>query len=293
MNVFSKNSNIKIMEYINNKSLVKRMPQFILGCLIVSLSYNIFIAPNKIVPGGVGGIAIILNDIFNIDYSLVITVLNGILLILSLLLLGREKTRATILGSILFPLFIRLTEHINVWLQIDTSNLLLSTICGGLMFGFGAGLIFKAGFTTGGTDITNQIISKYLKLSIGKSMLICDGAIVIASAIFFGINHMMYSILMLYIISLISDKVILGISDSKAFFIVTDKDEEVRKYILKVLGHGVTIFNAKGGRHRENETVLMVVIPTKDYYKLKEGINEIDKEAFYIITDTYEVFGGE
>ena len=293
MNIFSKNSNIKIMNYINNKSLAKRIPQFILGCLIVSLSYNIFIAPNKIVPGGVGGIAIILNDIFNIDYSLVITVLNGILLILSLLLLGREKTRATILGSILFPLFIRLTEHINVWLQIDTSNLLLSTICGGLMFGFGAGLIFKAGFTTGGTDITNQIISKYLKLSIGKSMLICDGAIVIASAIFFGINHMMYSILMLYIISLISDRVILGISDSKAFFIVTDKDEEVRKYILKVLGHGVTIFNAKGGRHRENETVLMVVIPTKDYYKLKEGINEIDKEAFYIITDTYEVFGGE
>ena len=293
MNVFSKNSNIKIMEYINNKSLVKRMPQFVLGCLIVSLSYNIFIAPNNIVPGGVGGIAIILNSLFNIDYSIVITILNGVLLILSLLLLGREKTRATVLGSILFPLFISLTEHINVWLQIDTSNLLLSTICGGLMFGFGAGLIFKAGFTTGGTDITNQIISKYLKLSIGKSMLICDGAIVIASAIFFGINHMMYSILMLYIISLISDRVILGISDSKAFFIVTDKDEEVRKYILKVLGHGVTIFDAKGGRHRENETVLMVVIPTKDYYKLKEDINEIDKEAFYIITDTYEVFGGE
>lgn len=293
MNIFSKNSNIKIMNYINNKSLAKRIPQFILGCLIVSLSYNIFIAPNKIVPGGVGGIAIILNSIFGVDYSIVITILNGILLVLSLLLLGREKTRATIFGSILFPLFISLTEHINVWLQIDTSNLLLSTICGGLLFGFGAGLIFKAGFTTGGTDITNQIVSKYLKISIGKSMLICDGLIVITSAIFFGINHMMYSILMLYIISLISDRVLLGISDSKAFFIVTDKDEEVRKYILKVLGHGVTIFNAKGGRKRKDETVLMVVIPTKDYYKLKQGINEIDKEAFYIITDTYEVFGGE
>ena len=293
MNLFSNNKDNGIINYINKKSLLKRLPQFIVGCFIVSLAYSLFIAPNNIVPGGVGGIAVILNDLFNIDNSISILYMNIALLFASIILLGREKTRATALGSILFPVFIRLTENLNVWLQIDTSNLLLSTICGGLLFGFGAGLIFKAGFTTGGTDIINQIISKYAKTSIGKSMLICDGSIVIASACFFGINHMMYSILTLYIISLISDKVILGISDSKAFFIVTDKEEEVRKYILDILGHGVTIFKARGGRHRENETVLMVALPTKDYYKLKEGIKKIDKEAFYIITDTYEVFGGE
>lgn len=293
MNLFSNNKDNGIINYINKKSLLKRLPQFVLGCFIVSLAYSLFIAPNNIVPGGVGGIAVILNDLFNIDNSISVLYMNIALLFASIILLGREKTRATALGSILFPVFIRLTENLNVWLQIDTSNLLLSTICGGLLFGFGAGLIFKAGFTTGGTDIINQIISKYAKTSIGKSMLICDGSIVIASAYFFGINHMMYSILTLYIISLISDKVILGISDSKAFFIVTDKEEEVREYILDVLGHGVTIFKAKGGRHRENETVLMVALPTKDYYKLKEGIKKIDKEAFYIITDTYEVFGGE
>lgn len=293
MGFFSNNKENKIINYINKKSLLKRIPQFILGCFIVSLAYNIFIAPNNIVPGGVGGIAVILNDLFHIDNSISVLYMNIVLLFLSIILLGREKTRATALGSILFPVFIRLTENINVWLQIDTSNLLLSTIWGGLLFGFGAGLIFKAGFTTGGTDIINQIISKYAKTSMGKSMLMSDGLIVLSSAYFFGVNHMMYSILMLYIISLISDKVLLGISDSKNFFIVTDKEEEVREYILSVLGHGVTIFKAKGGRKRENETVLMVALPTKDYYKLKEGIKQIDKEAFYIITDTYEVFGGE
>lgn len=293
MNLFSKNRDNSIFNYIKKKSLIKRMPQFILGCLIVSLAYNLFIAPNHIVPGGVGGIAVILNDLFNIDNSISVLYMNIVLLFASIILLGREKTRATALGSILFPVFIRATEHLNIWLQIDTTNILLSTICGGLMFGFGTGLIFKAGFTTGGTDIVNQILSKYLKTSIGKSMLISDGLIVLSSSFFFGINHMMYSILMLYIISLISDKVILGISDSKNFFIVTEKEEVVREYILKVLGHGVTIFKAKGGKHKENETVLMVVLPTKDYYKLKEGIKEIDNEAFYIITDTYEVFGGE
>ena len=286
------NSDNKIINYINKKSLLQRIPQFILGCFIVSIAYNIFIAPNKIVPGGVGGIAIILNSLFDVDYSLVILYLNIILLFASIILLGREKTRATALGSLLFPIMVRLTEHINVWLRIDTSNYLLSTICGGILFGFGAGLIFKAGFTTGGTDIINQIISKYAKTTMGKSMLMSDGLIVLSSAFFFGINHMMYSILMLYIISLISDKVLLGISDSKVFFIVTEEEEKVKEYIIKILGHGVTIYNAKGGKKKENENVLMVVLPTKDYYKLKEGIKNIDKDAFYIITDSYEVFGG-
>ena len=293
MNLFSKNRGNSILNYIKKKSLLKRIPEFILGCFIVSLAYNIFIAPNNIVPGGVGGIAIILNNLFNIENSISVLYMNIVLLFLSIILLGREKTRASAFGSLLFPIFIRATENLNVWLQIDTSNILLSTICGGLLFGFGAGLIFRAGFTTGGTDIINQILSKYLKQSIGKSMLMSDGLIVLSSGYFFGINHMMYSILMLYIISLISDRVILGISDSKAFYIITDKDEEVREYILKTLGHGVTIFKAKGGKDSKNEELLMVVLPTKDYYKLKEGIKRIDNDAFYIITDTYEVFGGE
>ena len=161
------------------------------------------------------------------------------------------------------------------------------------MYGFGAGLVFKAGFTTGGTDIINQIISKYFKTSLGKSMLFSDGLIVLCSGLFFGINSMLYSVIILYIISLMSDRVVLGTSDSKMFYIVTKKDEEVKEFILKYLNHGVTIFKGKGGYSKNNENVLMAVLPTKDYYRLKEGINEIDKDAFFIVTDSYEVFGGE
>ena len=212
---------------------------------------------------------------------------------MSYILLGKEKTRASILGSIVFPIFVSATEYLNVWLQIDTSNVLLSAITGGILFGLGAGLIFRAGFTTGGTDIVNQILSKYLKITLGKSMLISDGLIVLTSGYFFGIKIMMYSILLLYIISLISDKIVLGISDSKMFMIVTDRDEEVKEYILKTLKHGVTIFKGRGGYKRDNEDVLMAVLPTKDFTLLRDGIKKIDKHAFYIITDTYEVFGGE
>ena len=290
MNVFSKNKNLKID---NKKSYFMRVIEFLIGCFIVSFAYSIFIASNNLVPGGVGGIAVILDNLFGFRPSTVITIANIFLLILSLILLDKEKTRASILGTLLFPLFVRLTENINVWLQIDTSQLLMSSLMGGILFGLGAGIVFKAGFTLGGTDIVNQIISKYGKISIGKSMLMSDGLIVLSSAVFFGMNSMMYSIIILYCISLIADKVMLGISDNKNFFIITDKDDEIKEYILKTLGHGVTIFKAKGGYKKENQNVLMAIMPTSDYYKLREGIKEIDKEAFYIITDTYQVFGGE
>lgn len=290
MNFFSKNKNLKID---NTKSYAKRIIEFLIGCFIVSFAYNIFIASNNLVPGGVGGIAVILDNLFGIRPSTVIIIANIFLLILSLILLDRNKTRASLLGTILFPVFVRLTENLNVWLQIDTSQVLLSALMGGILFGFGAGIVFRAGFTMGGTDIINQIISKYAKVSLGKSMLMSDGLIVLSSAIFFGMNSMMYSIIILYCISLIADKVMLGISDNKNFFIITDKDDEVKEYILKTLGHGVTIFKAKGGYKKEKENVLMAIMPTSDYYKLREGIKEIDEDAFYIITDTYQVFGGE
>lgn len=292
MNLFSKNKT-NFVEYINKKSYKKRLIQFIIGCLIIALAYNLFIAPNDLVPGGVGGIAIILDNLFGFNNALSVFVLNIFLLIASYFLLDKEKTKASLLGSILFPLFISLTQYLHVYLQIDTSKLLLNAIFGGMLYGFGAGLVFKAGFTTGGTDIINQIFTKYFKMSMGKSMLFSDGLIVLCSGLFFGINSMLYSIIILYIISLMSDRVVLGISGNKMFYIVTKKDEEVREYILKYLHHGVTIFKGKGGYDRKEENVLMAVLPTKDYYRLKEGINEIDKDAFFIVTDSYEVFGGE
>ena len=293
MNIFSRNKEIQILERIQSKSRIERLIKFIIGCFLVAISYNTFITSNELVPGGVGGLAIILNHLFKINNSTVILISNSFLLIASLAFLGKEKTKATLLGSILFPLFVKLTEHINIWIQIDTSQVLLSTIFGGMLYGIGVGLIFKAGFTTGGTDIINQIICKYAKTSMGKSMLMSDGLIVISSGIFLGINNMMYSIIILYIISLMSDRVILGISDSKTFYIVTSQEKEVQKYIIEELKHGVTVLSAKGGFTQEKENVLMTILPTKEYYQLKEGIQKIDKSAFYVITDTYEVFGGE
>ena len=293
MKWFSKKNDLKILKKINSKSSVKRHIQLVIGCLLIATSYNLFLVPNNIVAGGVAGFAIIINHLFNIDNSLIILIGSIFLLILSYFLLGKEKTKATILGSLLFPICVNLTKNIGNIIDIDTNQLLLISVFGGVVYGFGAGLIYKAGFTTGGTDIINQILSKYLKISMGNSMLYCDGTIVLLTAFVFGPTQFMYSIIILYVISYMSDRVILGVSDSKAFYIVTEEEEKIKEYILKYLNHGVTVFNAKGGYAKENQKVLMCVLPTKDYYKLKEGIHEIDPHSFFVVTDAYEVFGGE
>ena len=293
MRIFSQNKNFRILEEIREKSKYKRLVRFIIGCFLVAIAYNLFLAPNDIVAGGVGGIAIILNELFKFDYSTVILIGNIILLIVSYIFLGKEKTRGSILGSLVFPICVKLTSDIGTYIDIDNSQLLLSAVFGGVLYGFGAGMIFKAGYTGGGTDILSQLINEYLKLSIGKSILCTDGTIVVLSSLVFGTNKLLYAIITLYIISLISDRVILGISDSKAFYIVTDEEQAIKEYILKYLNHGVTVFNAKGGFAKEKQTVLMCVLPTKDYYRLKEGISEIDPDAFFVVTDAYEVFGGE
>ena len=293
MNFLKPNNIEQVRDKIDNKSKFKRYAQFCLGCLLVAISFNLFLAPNDLVPGGVSGFSVIINHLLGINKSTIILGLSLFLLILSYIFLGKNKTRGSILGSLLFPLFVEITSNISEIIQIDTSQLLLSAVFGGILYGFGAGIIFKAGFTTGGTDILNQIISKYAKVSMGKSMLICDGTIVLLSGIVFGPTKLMYSVIILYLISYMSDRVILGVSDSKAFYIVTDEEKKIKEYVIKYLNHGVTVFNAKGGYKKEKQTVLLCVLPTKDYYKLKEGIHEIDPDAFFVVTDAYEVFGGE
>lgn len=293
MKFLSKNKNLELLKEINSMAITKRYISFFLGCLISAIAYNLFLAPNDIVAGGVSGIAIIINHLFNIENSTVILIGDIILLIVCYFTLGKKTAKATIVGSLLFPILVKLTANINTYINLDTSELLVSIVFGGILLGIGGGMIFKAGFTTGGTDIVNRIIAKYAKVSIGKSIILSDGLIVLFSAFIFGPNRLMYSILILYIVSIISDRVILGISDSKAFYIITTKEEKVKEYILKYLNHGVTVFKGKGGYKKENEDVLMCVIPTKDYYRLKEGIHSIDKGAFFVVTDAYEVFGGE
>lgn len=279
-------------EAIKHKIKIKELIEFIIGCLLVALAFNLFMSPNNLVAGGVSGFSLILKHFFGLNSSTIISIANVFLIILSFLVLGKEKTKATILGSILFPVFVSLTEHLSTYISFKESEMILIAIFGGALQGLGAGLIFRAGYSTGGTDILNMIISKVFKMSLGNSMFFTDGTIIVIGAFVFGFNHLMYSLIILYLISTITDKVVLGISDSKAFYIITSKEKEVKDFVINELKHGVTEFKARGGYNSENQTVLMSVVPTREYYKLKEGIHNIDKDAFFVAMDSYEVKGG-
>ena len=277
---------------IKQKIKVKELIEFIIGCFLVALAFNLFMSPNNLVAGGVSGFSLILKHFFGLNPSTIISVANVFLIILSFLVLGKEKTKATIFGSILFPVFVSLTEHLSTYISFKESEMILIAVFGGTLQGLGAGLIFRAGYSTGGTDILNMIVSKIFKISLGNSMFFTDGLIIVIGAFVFGFNHLMYSLIILYLISTLTDKVVLGISDSKAFYIITSKEKEVKEFVISELKHGVTEFNAKGGYNSENQTVLMSVVPTREYYKLKEGIHNIDKNAFFVAMDSYEVKGG-
>ncbi len=279
-----------ILRKVNRSKLVRRYIQMISGIFIAAFAFNLFLLPNNIVFGGLSGLSIIFKN--TIEPSLFILIGSIILLIVSYFALGKEQTKASVLGSIIFPLAVNLTSHLTEYIVIDTSQTLLMALFGGFAYGFGAGLIFKTGFTTGGTDIINQIISKYCKVSLGNAMIMSDGLIVLSGIFFFGLNQLLYGIIVLYLISILTDKVILGISNSKAFYIITEKEDEIKDYILTYLNHGVTIFDARGGYTKSRQKVLMCVIPTNEYFKLKEGIFAIDPQAFFVASDAYEVSGG-
>ena len=292
MKLFKKKINDRnVLKEIYEKDRLIRCAEFLVGVFLVAIAYNIFMLPSATVYG-VGRLGIILKKVLNWNPSVVILISSIILLIFSFILLGKDKTRNSIVGSLLYPLFVWLTSDICELVDTSSCETLLIILFGAVITGFGSGLIFKSGFTTGGTDILNQIFSKYFKVSLGTSMFFTDGLIIVSSFFVFGLSEVMYSFIALYIISIMADKVILGISQSKAFYIITEHEAEVKRYVTTSLRHGVTVLDGRGGYTGNNQKVIMCIIPTREYFSVKEGILDIDPEAFFIVTDAYEVSGG-
>lgn len=282
-----------VLSKIYSKNRIKRYISMIIGIFICACTYNLFLLPYDIVFGGLGGVSIIVQSFVDIKPSLIIFACSGILCMFSFIFLSYESTIRSIVGALLFPLFVEITSNIGNLIVIDGSDRFLLAIFGGILYGIGMGLIMKSGFTLGGTDIITQIVSKFSKITMGTAMLFVEGTIVIIGAFVFGWTNCMYAVIILYLITFFVDKVLLGISDKKAFYIITKKRKDVCDYVINELGHTITVFSATGGFSRKKVSVLFTVIPTKEYYKLKEGIKHIDNDAFFTVVDAYEVTGGE
>ena len=282
----------EIIIKIENKNFFEKSALFIWGVLIYAVSFSLFFSPRNIVTGGSTGLALIINEIFNIDLSLFVFLFSLVSLIVGYFALGKYNTAKTICGVILLPIFMKFASVFPAYLNINHSSLFLIVFFGGLLMGLGNGIIIRSGFSVGGFQTLYQILYKYRGISIGKASLFTNGILVAISGFFFGFDNALYAIIGLYISSVVTDKVMLETSITKTFLIVTKKSKEINQYVIENLAHSCTILNAKGGYDNDNKKIVMCAVPTRQYYRAKEVIENIDKDAFFLIMDTYEIYGG-
>lgn len=295
MDIFEKgkDSAISILETVRKKKLIRRYLILIISLFISACYFNLLQYPSKIVTGGSTGVSIILSTYFDIEPSKIIFVISLVLLLIGFVFLGLEKTSGAIVSTIVYPVFVELTANIDNYITVDLTDKVLISIFLGVLAGITTGMVYKVGFSNGGFSIISEIISKYKKISISNISFVINLIIVIIGGASFGWTMVMYAVIVLYIYSIILDRVLIGVSRNKAVYIITSKEDEMGNYIMNSLKHGVTIFDVKGGFMEKKRKVLMTVIPNREYFRLKEGIKEIDTNAFFIVTDSYQVYGGE
>ena len=282
-----------IVDVIRKKNIVKRISTLIIALLISSLVYNILILPANIVSGGVNGIGVIIKNLYNIEPSIIISIILIICTILSLIFLGAERTTGTLLACAIYPLFVELTSPLANIIVVDTTDMLLISIFSGVLMGLSNGLVYRTGYSNGGIQVISNILYKYFNIEVAKSNLVINTIIVVIGGIFFGWTMVMYAIILLYISSIVIDKVLLGISNNKAFYIITKEDKKVKDYVINKLHHSITTFDVKGAFLEKKRKVLLAVIPSREYFRVTEGIKLIDKDVFFVVTDAYQVEGGK
>lgn len=278
-----------IKKRIKDKNTYRNFCEFIIGMLITSVAVSVFYKPNNLVTTGCTGLSIIIANYINVDLSLIVFSLSSVLLAVSFCVFGLEYGAKNILGTILFPIFIKAASLINMVVNFNNTSLFLLILIGGVLSGIGFGIIKKSGYSLGGFYVIYDILNRNLRISVGKANLFCNIIIIFSSIFIFGLSKAIYSGIGLYISSYIGDKIILGVSQNKAFYIITNKVKDVKEYIINNLNYTVTVVNARGGYSDKKKKMILCVIPTIEYIKLKEVVKEIDKDAFFLVTDSYSV----
>ncbi len=295
-----------------------------LGVFLMAMAYSILIDRNKLVIGGVGGIATILSNAITglkINSSFIILIINLVLLLIALIFVGKKFFLKTLYTSLIYPVYVFMFEKIILLLQdvvpdlsltkeelaiklsdialgqdaanaIMAGSYLLVIIFGAVISGFGLGLALKKGASTGGVDIIQQILLDRFKIPFSISLLMIDGTIVTVAAIYFKDFFMiLYGFLFIYLSGVVLDAIVFSGFNSRAVYIITSDPEAVKNKIYSVLERGVTEIYSRGGYRQEDKKMLVCVMSNNEFYKMKTLILEIDKRAFIFVARVSEVHG--
>jgi len=263
--------------------------QIVTGTLVTALSFNLFILPHEIAPGGVSGIGALIYYVsgHSIPVGVTIIALNIPLFAASLKMLGGRFGIRTLLATILLSVFI---DYIKVPSLSD--NALLASVYGGVLMGFGLGLVFRGNATTGGTDLMARLVHRWVH-SIGISWVLfaIDSLVVVASGILLGPDKALYALVTLFITSKMIDLVLEGLNQSKAFFIITAHTEAIVGRILQEMDRGATLLKGRGAYTGEDRDVILCVLNRVQVTRLKALVKEEDPAAFVLVADVREAMG--
>ena len=284
---------------MSNKSIKERIISFLiinLGILMLSVGIYFFKSPNGFATGGVSGLSIILAQLpfstaIGITQSMYLLGINFILLILGVLILGKECGFMTCYCSLALSLENMLFEFIIPLDGTLTSYPLLELVYAILLTGIGSALLFKQNASSGGTDIVALILRKFTNMNVGSALLASDFLIALSTFFIFNIQTGLFALLGLFAKTFVIDDILDSINMCKAFTIITTKPKEIEEFIIKEMHHGATIYKAEGVYTGEEKQIIITVCKRLESLRLRKKVKEIDPSAFIIITKTSEIMG--
>lgn len=268
---------------------MKKYLKIFLGSFLIGMSLNLFFKDIGLIPSGTMGLGLYFADRMHVNFALTVLLINIFCFLMAATIFPKKYLARCIITFWLIPLFIILTKDVGNLIDIKDADKLLISLYGGVLMGIGFRCIYSEGKLASGVNVINslgKIIFEHNHIIILYSL---DLILVILQGFTYGAQSAMYSLIAILIMEILSKRASIGINTSKVFYIITKKEKIVKQYIMDELGYDLTEFEVKGGFSKEKNKILMCVIPTRNYYKLREGIKVIDKDAFISITDSYEV----
>lgn len=271
------------------------------GCTIMALGFVLFMTPYKIIPGGVYGMGIVLNALFpNILVGTFGLMLDIPLLLLALRLFGRQFGLRTIVAAVATPLIMNAmtlaigSDPLTMFDgHIDLSDdIIIACLFGGLLIGAGVGMILKTHATSGGTDIVAMTLSRFTKLTFSQSILLVDSLVVVFGIVVLGDWRLpLYSIITVFVSSRVINYVLEGESYNKLLFIISEKHELIRPFIIDQMGRGGTYIHSAGMYTGASKEMIFLVVSRLEVSSVQARIHDIDPEAFVVVVSAYETFG--
>ncbi|MBQ1271114.1 MAG: YitT family protein [Clostridia bacterium] len=260
----------------------------VIGSILYVISVKSFAAPMQIPSGGVSGIALLTNYLWNLPIGVVTMALNIPLLLAGFKGLGRDFFCKTMFMIV----FSSILTDMAGFLPVFKGDILLAAIFGGILKGIGYGLIIRTGGTSGGVDVIGKFMYKHFSVQMGTTSMTVNVGVLLLSAFGLGsLELLMYGIIMQYAVSNMTDMVVYGSDHQKKTIIVTKKPQEVANALMERIGHGVTALEGKGMYTGEERLVLMCVIRPHEANAVKKLVLEIDDTAFIMLSDVNEVLG--